>query len=41
MLLTRVENAFRNMKSPLAERPIFHQLERRVVDAKKQTYTIF
>ena len=30
MLLTRVENAFRNMKSPLAERPIFHQLERRV-----------
>jgi transposase len=29
-LLTRAENAFRNMKSPLAERPIFHQLERRV-----------
>ncbi len=29
-LLSRVENAFRNMKSPLAERPIFHQLERRV-----------
>ncbi len=29
-LLTRVENAFRNMKSPLAERPIFHQIERRV-----------
>lgn len=29
-LLTRVENAFRSMKSPLAERPIFHQLERRV-----------
>jgi transposase len=30
MLLTRVENAFRTLKSPLAERPIFHQLERRV-----------
>jgi transposase len=30
ILLTRAENAFRNMKSPLAERPIFHQLERRV-----------
>ncbi len=29
-LLTRVENAFRAMKSPLEERPIFHQLERRV-----------
>ena len=29
-LLTRAENAFRNMKSPLAERPIFHQIERRV-----------
>jgi hypothetical protein len=29
-LLTRVENAFRSMKSPLAERPIFHHLERRV-----------
>jgi len=29
-LLTRAENAFRCMKSPLAERPIFHQLERRV-----------
>ena len=29
MLLTRAENAFRAMKSPLAERPIFHQLERR------------
>lgn len=28
--LTRVESAFRAMKSPLAERPIFHQLERRV-----------
>jgi hypothetical protein len=30
VLLTRAENAFRDMKSPLAERPIFHQLERRV-----------
>ena len=30
MLLTRAENAFRDMKSPLAERPIFHQIERRV-----------
>ncbi|MCP5116322.1 MAG: IS1634 family transposase [bacterium] len=30
ILLTRVENAFRTMKSPLMERPIFHQLERRV-----------
>jgi transposase len=29
-LLTRAENAFRDMKSPLAERPIFHQLEHRV-----------
>jgi len=29
-LLTRCENAFRNMKSPLCERPIFHQLEERV-----------
>lgn len=29
MLLTRVEAAFRAMKSPLAERPIFHQLQRR------------
>lgn len=29
-LLTRAENAFRDMKSPLAERPIFHQIERRV-----------
>ena len=29
-LLTRVESAFRAMKSPLAERPIFHQLQRRV-----------
>jgi transposase len=30
MTLTRAESAFRAMKSPLAERPIFHQLERRV-----------
>ncbi|MBT9166530.1 MAG: hypothetical protein DDT25_01218 [Chloroflexi bacterium] len=30
ILLTRVESAFRSMKSPLAERPIFHQLKRRV-----------
>jgi transposase len=29
-LLTRVESAFRAMKSPLAERPIFHHLEHRV-----------
>lgn len=29
-LLSRAENAFRNMKSPLGERPIFHQIERRV-----------
>ena len=29
-LLTRAESAFRAMKSPLAERPIFHQLEHRV-----------
>ena len=29
MLLTRVETAFRTMKSPLMERPIFHQLQRR------------
>lgn len=29
-LLTRAENAFRTMKSPLAERPIFHQLKDRV-----------
>jgi transposase len=29
-LLTRAENAFRCMKSPLAERPIFHQLKHRV-----------
>jgi len=30
MTLTRAENAFRAMKSPLAERPIFHHLEHRV-----------
>jgi len=30
ILLTRVEAAFRAMKSPLLERPIFHQLEHRV-----------
>jgi len=29
-LLTRAEDAFRDMKSPLSERPIFHHLERRV-----------
>jgi len=29
ILLTRVEAAFRAMKSPLAERPIFHQLKHR------------
>jgi len=29
-LLTRAEAAFRDMKSPLSERPIFHQKERRV-----------
>jgi transposase len=29
-LLTRAENAFRCMKSPLSERPIFHHLEHRV-----------
>jgi len=28
-LLTRAENAFRDMKSPLAERPIFHHTEQR------------
>ena len=27
LLLTRVERAFRDMKSPLMERPIFHHLE--------------
>ncbi|MHC4867863.1 MAG: IS1634 family transposase [Planctomycetota bacterium] len=30
MLLTRAENAFRDMKSPLSLRPVFHQVERRV-----------
>ena len=30
MLLSRAENAFRDMKSPLMLRPIHHQLERRV-----------
>lgn len=30
ILLTRVESAFRAMKSPLMERPIFHHIERRV-----------
>jgi transposase len=30
MMLTRAESAFRSMKSPLAERPIFHQLQQRV-----------
>jgi transposase len=30
ILLTRVESAFRSMKSPLMERPIFHHLEHRV-----------
>ena len=29
ILLTRAENAFRDMKSPLAERPIFHHTEQR------------
>lgn len=29
-LLTRVESAFRSMKSPLMERPIFHHLKHRV-----------
>ena len=29
-LLTRAEDAFRDMKSPLAERPIFHHFEHRV-----------
>ena len=29
ILLTRVEDAFRDMKTPLMERPIFHQLEHR------------
>lgn len=30
MTLTRAEAAFRTMKSPLSERPVFHQIERRV-----------
>jgi transposase len=30
ILLTRAENAFRSMKSPLLERPIFHHLQHRV-----------
>jgi transposase len=30
ILLTRVEDAFRDMKSPLLERPIFHHLQHRV-----------
>jgi len=30
MFLTRAEDAFRDMKSPLSERPIFHHLEHRV-----------
>ena len=30
VLLTRAESAFRDMKSPLAERPIFHHREHRV-----------
>ena len=29
MLLTLVEDAFRDMKGPLRERPVFHQLEHR------------
>lgn len=29
VLLARAETAFRDMKSPLAERPIFHPIERR------------
>jgi transposase len=29
LMLTRVENAFRDMKGPLAIRPVFHQLDRR------------
>ena len=29
ILLTRVESAFRSLKSPLMERPIFHQLQNR------------
>jgi transposase len=30
VLLTRVEDAFRDMKSPLSQRPIFHHLQHRV-----------
>jgi hypothetical protein len=30
ILLSRVESAFRTMKSPLCERPIFHHLQHRV-----------
>src|SRR5262249_62409736 len=30
MTLTRAENAFRSIKTPLAARPIFHHLEHRV-----------
>jgi transposase len=30
MMLTRVEAAFRDMKSPLAVRPVYHQLQNRV-----------
>lgn len=30
VLLTRAEDAFRDMKTPLAERPIYHHYERRV-----------
>jgi len=30
ILLTRVERAFRDMKTPLMERPIFHHLEHRI-----------
>ena len=30
ILLTRAESAFRSMKSPLSERPIFHHLQHRV-----------
>jgi transposase len=29
-LLTRIESAFRDLKGPLSERPIFHQTEKRV-----------
>ena len=29
-MLSRAEDAFRDLKSPLAERPIIHQLEHRV-----------